>query len=62
MAEYTIKIRSKSAIWLIGYEEDKLNGSKLPSNRQVLSVFLYYHNSLKKTIHDSSTFVIREAV
>src|SRR6218665_3325061 len=58
----TIKTRSKSAIWLIGFEEDKLNGSKLPSNRQVLSIFFYRHNSLKETIHDSSRDVIREAV
>src|SRR6218665_715554 len=58
----TIKTRSKSAIWLIGFEEDKLKGSKLPSNRQVLSVFFYRHNSLKETIHDSSRDIIREAV
>lgn len=62
MAECKIKIRSKSAVWLIGFEEDKLNGSKLPSNRQVLSVFFYHHRSLKKPIHDSSRDVIREAV
>jgi len=29
MIEFTIKIRSKSAVWLIGFEEDKLHGSKL---------------------------------
>src|SRR6218665_1015157 len=58
----TIKTRSKSAIWLIGFEEDKLNGSKLPSNRQVLRVFFYRYNSLKETIHDSSRDLIREAV
>src|SRR6218665_2214306 len=49
-------------VWLIGFEEVKLNGSKLPSNRHVLSIFSYHHTSLKTAILESSTDIIREAV
>ena len=48
MAECSIKIRSKTSIWLIGFEEVEITGRKLPSNKQVLSVFFHHHKTLKK--------------
>lgn len=35
------KFRSQSEIYLIGREQNEIVGAKLPSNRQVLSVFFY---------------------
>jgi len=52
--------RSKTAIWLVGFEESELIGSKLPSNRQILSVFFYHHKSLKKSIRESARTAIRQ--
>lgn len=54
--------RSKTKPYLIASEETEIRGSKLPSNRQILSVFLYHHLTLGKTIQGSSKIVIREAV
>lgn len=59
MAEAT---RSKSSIWLLGTEETEITGSKLPSKKQVLSVLFYHHRTLKKTIHESATAVIKEVL
>ena len=53
-------VRSKKTVWLLGSEQTQLLGSKLPSNRQVLSVFFHHHNTLKKSIHESSRDVIRQ--
>jgi hypothetical protein len=50
--------RSKTDIWLVGSEETEITGSKLPSNRQVLTKFSYHHKTLKMTIRDSSAAVI----
>jgi len=55
-----IVVRRKTAVWLIGAVEDKLSGSKLPSNKQVLSLFFYQHKTLKQTVRDSARVVIRE--
>ena len=55
-------VRSKTALWLLGCEDSELRGSKLPSNRQVLRVFFHHHRSLKKTVRQSATTVIRETV
>ena len=59
MAECSIKFRSKTSIWLIGSEEVEITGSKLPSNKQVLSVFFHHHKTLKKTIHKSAMVVVQ---
>ena len=53
--------RRKSAVWLIGSTEEELKGCKLPSNRQILSVFFHHHKTLKKTIRNSARDVIKEA-
>ena len=56
-----IVVRKKTAVWLIGAQEDKLTGSKLPSNKQVLSLFFYKHKTLKQPIRESARVVVREA-
>ena len=53
--------RSKASLWLLGTEETEITGTKLPSKKQVLCVFAYHHNTLKKkNIHESATTVIGE--
>src|ERR1043165_3103907 len=59
-AKMSVAVRSKTAIWLVGAEEQQLIGCKLPSNRQVLSIFFNQHKTLNKTVRDSSRTVIRE--
>lgn len=61
MAEAAVT-RSKSTIWLLGSEQSEITGSKLPSKKQVLCVMLYHHKTLKKTIHESATSVIKEVL
>lgn len=47
----TKKVRG---IWLIGSTSASITGSKLPSNRQVLSRFLYSHLQQNETIQESA--------
>ena len=54
-------VRSKKTVWLLGPEQPLLLGSKLPSNRQVLSVFFYHHKTLQMTIRESARAVVRQA-
>lgn len=53
-------LRKDSNIYLVGYQENKITGSKLPSKRQVLSVFFYYKDVKKLTIRESAKVVIEE--
>lgn len=50
----------RSNIYLIGSEISQIFGAKLPSNKQVLSVFFYNHNIVKLTIRESARLAIRE--
>ena len=59
MAECSIKIRNKTSICLTDSEEVEITGSKLPSNKQVLSVFFHHHKILKKIINESATAVVQ---
>lgn len=54
--------RKTSVIWLVGAEEARITGSKLPSNKQALSVFFYHHRTLLKTVHESAVLVVKEVV
>jgi hypothetical protein len=54
--------RSATNIWLIGPAEEKINGMKLPTNRQMLAVFFHQHKILGKTVRDSSRYAVREVV
>jgi len=42
-------------LWLIGHPNHDIPGEQLPSQRQVLPLFSYYHKD--KTIHESAGFV-----
>jgi len=42
-------------LWLIGHPNDDIPGQLLPSQRQALQLFSYYHTD--KTIHESAGFV-----
>lgn len=54
-----IQTRSATDIWLIGPVSELLVGKKLPTSRQVLSVFFHQHKVLKKTVRDSARFAVR---
>ncbi|CAD6222134.1 GSCOCG00000748001-RA-CDS [Cotesia congregata] len=54
------KIRNKTYNYLIGFEIKKINNNRLPSYRDVLSLFMFKHMSLKMTIRNSSASVISE--
>lgn len=49
-------------IYLIGNESEQLKGRKLPTVRQVLSVFFHKHSSLKLTIRQSASDTIADVV
>lgn len=51
----------RSDIYLVGTEYSQILGEKLPSNKQVLSVFFYNHNIVKLTIRESAFLAIKEA-
>ena len=47
------KLRSSTAIWLIGNETDKLSLTKLPSKREVMSLLMHYKNTKKQTVREA---------
>ena len=49
-------------IWLIGGVSDSITGSKLPSNRQVLSRFFFLHTLEKKTVQESTAITAEETI
>lgn len=54
-------LRSDNQIYLIGTINSSILGSKLPSNKQVLSVFFYNLRLLKLKARESASLTIREA-
>lgn len=54
------KGRLREDIYLIGPDSDKIVGSKLPSNRQVLNVLFHYLCNVKINLHNSASLVIKE--
>lgn len=46
--------------YLIGYEKNRIHGRKLPTSKQVLSLFFYKHNELNLTIRESATATVEE--
>ncbi|CAG9783921.1 unnamed protein product [Diatraea saccharalis] len=57
----SVKLRSdKQNIFLVGLPSNQINGAKLPSNRQVLSVLFYNIREVKLTVSESANLVIRE--
>lgn len=55
-----ITTRSTSEVWLVGHVSHTLPGTKLPTWRQVLSVFFQQHRILKKTVRDSARYTVRD--
>jgi hypothetical protein len=54
--------KSNHVHWLIGGEDDKICGNKLPSNHQVLRFFLYQHFTMKKTIRNSAMATVTQTL
>lgn len=46
--------------YLIGFETTEIHNNKLPSYREVLSLFIYKHQSLNMTIRNSASSVISD--
>lgn len=53
----TAKNTRRKILYLIRFESTKLNEKKLPNNRDVLSLFMYKHNSEKWMIRQSASYV-----
>lgn len=49
--------RASAQVYLIGVPYTQILGSKLPSKKQVLSVFFFNHRTLKLTLRDSAALV-----
>ena len=60
MAEY--KTRSTDNVWLIGFASEQITGSRLPSGRDVMRNFVFYHNSHKMTIRESASKVYDQVI
>ena len=54
------KLRKDFHVCLVGYISNQIVGAKLPSNRQVLSVFFYNVRVVKLTTKESAILVIQE--
>ena len=48
------KTRSYDNIWLIGYSSETISGACLPSGKDALRNFMFYHQTNKLTIADSA--------
>lgn len=55
-------LRESKYIFLIGYSLSQIVGSKLPSNKQVLSVLFFNMREVKLNSHHSATLVIQETM
>lgn len=53
---------SASEIYLIGELVQRIDGTKLPSNREVLSVFLYRRSNVKEKFKESTSKVVDEVL
>lgn len=57
------KLRStKNGIFLVGDVQHQINGSKLPSNGQVLAVLFYNIREVKLTINESANLAVRKCI
>ena len=52
-------MRKETDVWIIGPCSDSLSQTKLPTIRQVLSLFFYLHKVEMKTVRDSSRAAVR---
>lgn len=58
----SVDLRGDKQIFLIGAPNHIINGAKLPSNGQVLSVLFYNIREVKLTLSESANLVIRECI
>ena len=54
--------RSETDIWLVGPCKRELTGSKLPSQRQVLSVFMHHHKIDNKPTKECASLLAKEVM
>jgi len=55
----TMATRSKTEVYLLGSKTTDITGSKLPSIRQSLGLFIQRHTEMKETRRDAAAFVIQ---
>lgn len=55
-------LRSKTEIFLIGFENSQICGAKLPTTRHLLQTFFYNHRTLKFSLKTSAELVIKEVL
>lgn len=55
-------LKKDRGIWLVGGTVEKITGSKLPSNQQVLQRFFHLHKTESQTITASATVTMKEVV
>lgn len=58
----SVKLRNDNNIFLIGYMETQILGSKLPSLRQILQVFFFNVRTVKLNVQSSANLVVRECM
>lgn len=54
MAKNSRLTRSKDITWLIGHPSETIAGARLPSGRDVMKNFVFYHRIKKQTLSDSA--------
>lgn len=57
-----LSLRSKTEIFLVGFEEAQILGAKLPTNRQVFKTFFYILHEVKLSKNESAKLAIRETI
>ena len=57
-----VVLRRDTNIFLVGSVNSQILGSKLPSNRQVLSVLFYNIRCVKLNVRESANLTVRECV
>lgn len=58
----SLKLRKDELIFLIGFKETQILGSKLPSLKQVFQVFFFNLRTVKLNIPESANLVFRECI
>jgi hypothetical protein len=56
------KTRQETEIWLVGQISDTLNATKLPSKREVMSLFFHYKETMKQTVRAASHSTANEVL
>lgn len=62
MTSNTINTRKKTEIWLIGYTRSTLLPSKLPSVKEVMSLFFYYKNVMNNANKESASRTVNDVL